>query len=129
MLMTKDAISPEYLEEIVDAFNRQDADAIANYFAEDGEFLLARGSEPFGARLVGRKQIRDYIAERFKQIPDMRWENSQSWVSGNKGLSEWTVLGTSVTGERIHWLGCDTWEFENGKIKRKNTYWKCVQPA
>jgi ketosteroid isomerase-like protein len=119
-------ITTDYLTEIVDAFNRHDVDQIVSYFADDGEFYMAHGPEAFGRRLKGKEEIRDVLAKRFEKIQDMRWIGEAHWVFGNKALSEWTVQGTMKTGERIDWLGCDLWEFQNGKIVKKDTYWKQV---
>jgi taurine dehydrogenase small subunit len=125
--MTTQLITVEYLKEIVDAFNRHDVNAIASYFAEDGQFLTARGPHSWGDRLTGPKAIRDYLAQRYEIIPDMRWEGERHFISGRRALSEWIVKGTSATGEKIEWNGCDVWEFDgSGKIKVKDTFWKCV---
>ena len=103
--MAKKPITIDYLIEIVDAFNRQDVDAIAYYFAEDGQFLTARGPHGFGDRLTGPKAIRDYLARRYESIPDMRWEDEVHFVSGTRALSEWTVKGTMKSGEKIVFEG------------------------
>lgn len=127
--MAKKPITIEYLVEIVDAFNRHDVDAIASYFAADGQFLTARGPNSWGDRHTGPNAIRDYLARRYEVIPDMRWEDEVHFVSGVRALSEWTVKGTMASGEKIEWRGCDIWDFdENGKIKVKDTYWKYVEP-
>ncbi|MEA2778567.1 MAG: hypothetical protein QOK29_111 [Rhodospirillaceae bacterium] len=119
-------LTAELLEEIVAAFNRRDIEAITGYFAEDGVFVTARGSEPWGRRIVGPQAIGKYLEERFKVIPNMRWVDGRNWVVGNRGVSEWRVVGTSVDGEEINWLGCDIWEFRDSKIVYKDTYWKYV---
>ncbi|MEE9301521.1 MAG: nuclear transport factor 2 family protein [Alphaproteobacteria bacterium] len=121
------SIMPEYVKEILDAFNRRDVDAIVGFFTDDAEWLLARGPEPCGRRLVGKEQIRELLETRFEMIPDMRWVDSKSWIHGNQAVSEWRVQGTTTTGEKIDWLGCDLWEFRDGKIAKKDTYWKYVE--
>lgn len=128
-LPSTDKISLEYLDQIADAFNRHDLDAILNYFAEDGIFLLARGPNPWGTRLVGKAEIRKVLSKRFSTIHDMRWETIGRWVNGNKAVSEWVVTGTTENGERLEYFGCDLWEFKNGQIVKKDTYWKCDGPA
>jgi hypothetical protein len=40
-------------------------------------------------------------------------------------VSEWTIRGTTVDGERIDVRGCDLWTFGlDGKIIRKDSFWK-----
>ena len=122
------AVTVELLEEICQAFNRHDVEAIVDYFAEDGEWLMARGPEhPHGRRCVGRREIGEVLAARFRVIPDMRWEDTRHWVVGNKAFSEWIVRGTTTEGERLDYLGCDLWEFARGKLVKKDTYWKLVE--
>jgi ketosteroid isomerase-like protein len=42
-------------------------------------------------------------------------------------VSEWTIRGTQVTGERIEVRGCDLFEIADGKITRKDSFWKIVE--
>ena len=46
------------------------------------------------------------------------------WVSGDRGVSEWTIVGTMRTGEPAELWGCDLWTFRGGKIAVRNTFWK-----
>jgi hypothetical protein len=43
-------------------------------------------------------------------------------------VSEWRLTGTTTEGVRIDVRGCDLWEFRGGKISRKDSYWKIVEP-
>ena len=36
--------------------------------------------------------------------------------------------GTTTDGERIEVRGCDLWEFRDGLIVRKDSYWKRIDP-
>jgi len=123
---TERELTLEYLDEIGQAFNRQDVDAIAGYFEEDGVFLFPVGAEPWGRKLTGRDEIRDALARRFAVFKDMRWEVRDRWVCGDRAVSEFTVKGTSDGGETIDHHGCDLWHFRNGKIVTKDTFWKRV---
>jgi len=114
------------LNELVDAFNRKDLDAIVDAFAEDGEFLLAAGPDAWGARFTGRAAIREALAQRFAAVPDIRCSDGRHWIFGDKALSEWRVQGTLPDGGRLDCLGCDLWEFRGGKVLKKATYYKQV---
>jgi ketosteroid isomerase-like protein len=48
------------------------------------------------------------------------------WVCGDRGVSEWTLRGTQRTGEPIEVRGCDVFQFVDGKISRKDSFWKIV---
>ena len=118
-------ITADYIEEISAAFNRKDVDAITEYFAEDGIFQIALGTEPWGTRISGKEKIREFLAKRFEQMPDLRWEDSRSFVSANRGVSEWVVKGTTPEGKALNFDGCDLYTFNNeGKITVKDSFWK-----
>jgi len=68
------------MRQISAAFNSRDVERIVACFAEDGTFCLARGPEAVGRTLKGKTAIRKALADRFKQIPDMRWRTrTTSW--------------------------------------------------
>ena len=117
------------LDAIQDAFNRHDVDGILSYFAEDGEWLMARGPDPWEARrLRGKQAIGDVLRARYAVIPDMRWVDMRHFIDpdGTRACSEWTVKGTPREGVPLDWLGCDLWTFRDGLITKKDTYWKYI---
>ena len=124
-------ITADTLKQILDAFNRHDLDAIMEYFSEDCTVDMPRGPEPWGKRFIGKAQVREALAGRFKGIPDVHYGEDRHWISadGNMGVSEWTLTGTTTSQIRVKVRGCDLWEFDNGKVTRKNSYWKIVEPA
>lgn len=116
----------ETLKQFLEAFNRHDLDAIMGFFAEECSMDLPRGPYPWGTRCVGREQVRAGCASRFAGLPDAHYRDDCHWVSGNMGFSEWTLSGTMPSGERVLVRGTDHLEFRDGKIVRKNSYWKIV---
>jgi len=50
------------------------------------------------------------------------------WVGGDGvGVSDWTLTGTSLSGQRTEVRGSGLLEFdERGKIGRKDSFWKIV---
>lgn len=127
----KMAITEETLKQALDAFNRHDLDAIMEYFSEDCSFDFPRGPEPWGKRFIGKAEVREALAGRFRGIPDVHYGEDSHWISddGNKGVSEWTLTGTTTAGVKVNVRGCDLWEFQDGKVTRKNSYWKIVEPS
>ncbi len=114
------------LEQVLDAFNRHDLDAIMAFFAEDATLDAPRGTDPWGSRSVGKAAVREGLAARFTGIPDVRYSEDRHWVCESHGVSEWLLTGTTTAGERIAVRGCDHWEFRDGLIARKDSYWKIV---
>ncbi len=118
----------ETLKEILDAFNRHDLDAIMSYFAEDCTFDFPRGSEPWGERFVGKDEVRRGLARRFEGLPDVHYGDDRHFLAGDRGVSEWLLTGTTRGGDRLRVRGCDLWEFRDGMVVRKDSYWKIVEP-
>ncbi len=116
----------EILKGFLEAFNRHDLDAIMDYFHDDCVFYMPRGKGPRGDRYVGKEEVRAGLSTRFEGIPDVHYGEDTHWVCGNFGVSEWTLTGTRVSGERIEVRGADLLEFRDGKITRKDSFWKIL---
>ena len=114
----------EMLRTIAMAFDEHDLDGIMAHFAEDAVFESPRGPEPWGQRIVGRDAVREAFAGRFSGIPDVRYRDDAHFVDGDRGASEWTLSGTTTDGERIEVRGCDLWTFRDGKVVKKDSFWK-----
>jgi steroid delta-isomerase-like uncharacterized protein len=119
-------VTTQLLERFLDAFNRHDLDSIMDYFAEDCVFYMPRGSAPRGDRYCGKEAVRAGLAKRFEGIPNVHYGADRHWVCGDFGVSEWTLTGTSVSGQTIEVRGVDLLEFVEGKITRKDSFWKIV---
>ena len=122
-----ETVTLELMRAISSAFNSRDVERIVAFFAEDATFYLARGPEPVGRTLAGKAAIRRALIDRFKQIPDMRWEHKEYVLMGDRAVSVWTVKGTGADGEALDYQGCDLYAFRAGKIVTKDTYWKMVE--
>lgn len=123
-----ESVTVETMKLVLDAFNRHDLDSIMEFFSDDCSFDFPRGPEYFGRRFIGKAQVREALAGRFKGIPDVHYGDDVHWVAGDRGASEWTLTGTTSAGVPVKVRGCDLWEFRDGKIVRKDSYWKIVEP-
>jgi steroid delta-isomerase-like uncharacterized protein len=122
-------ITEDVLKQILEAFNRHDLDAIMAFFSDDCSFDFPRGPAYFGQRFKGKAEVREALARRFKGIPDVHYGEDRHWISAdeNAGVSQWTLTGTTNSGAYIKVRGCDLWEFRDGKVTRKDSYWKIVE--
>ena len=125
-------VTMELMKAISAAFNARDVERIVSFFAEDGVFCLSRGPEPVGRTLKGKAVIRKVLADRFGQIPDMRWDNEEYILApgdnSSRAVSIWTVKGKGADGEVLNYQGCDIYTFgPDDKIMHKNTFWKIVE--
>lgn len=119
--------SSDTLKAVLEAFNNHDLDAIMEFFADDCSFDMPRGPEPWGERFTGKAAVRQALATRFQGLPDVHYGDDRHWVSGNLGVSEWLLTGTTRDGRQVRVRGCDHWEFRSGKVVRKDSYWKIVE--
>ena len=94
---SSDIATPELMKAISAAFNSRDVDRIVSFFTDDATFWLARGPEPVGRALAGKETIRKALTDRFKVIPDMRWDHKEYIFAGNRAVSVWTVKGKGAT--------------------------------
>jgi|SRR5215212_6788101 len=113
------------LKQVLEAFNRHDVGAIMSHFADECVFESPRGPDPWGRRFVGKDEVRRGPVARFEGIPDVHYGDDDHLACGNRGVSEWTISGTTVDGERIEVRGCDLWTFgDDDGLTRKDSFWK-----
>jgi len=119
----------QVLQRVLDAFNAHDVDAIMEHFAEDCVFDSPRGPDRWGRRFIGKAEVRRGLAARFEGIPDVSYGEADHFVCDRRGVSEWTLTGTDLDGNRIEVRGCDLWTIgDDGLIVRKDSYWKLREP-
>jgi len=80
-----------------------------------------------GSTLCGKAAVREGLATRFQGLPDVHYGDDRHWISGNMVVSEWLLTGTRPDGVRVQVRGCDHYEFRDGKVVRKDAYWKLVE--
>jgi ketosteroid isomerase-like protein len=116
--------STDTLRAVLDAFNAHDLDRIMTFFSADCVLEMPRGPDPWGSPYVGAAAVKEGLRSRFAGIPDVRYEDDTHFVSGGIGVSQWTLRGTSRSGEPIEVRGCDFFTFRDGKAAKKDSYWK-----
>lgn len=107
-----------------DAWNRHDLAALMSFMHDECIFLTAAGPEAYGSRHVGHEAVSLAFSSAWSAFPDAQWRNGRHWVSGERGVSEWTFTGTAADGSRIEADGVDLFVFRDGKILEKNVFRK-----
>jgi ketosteroid isomerase-like protein len=120
-------VTVESLKQFLEAFNRHDLAAIMEFFTEDCSMDMPRGPNPWGKRLIGKEEVYEGLLSRFRGLPDVHYGEDRHWICGNMGFSEWTLTGTTPSGEHVEVRGTDHLEFRDGKIIRKDSYWKIIE--
>lgn len=117
------------LVELCAGFNAHDLDRIMACFADDCVLEMPRGSAPWGARFEGRDAVRAALAARFAGLPDVHYGDAEHFVdaAAATGISRWLLTGTTPDGARREVRGCDFYTFRDGRVTRKDSYWKIVE--
>lgn len=66
---------------------------------------MPRGAKPRGDRYVGKAKVKAGLASRFEGIPDVHYGKDQHWICGDLGVSEWTLTGTTKSGQQLEVRG------------------------
>lgn len=121
-------VTEAFLQAFTDAWNRHDIDALMKAMTDDCVFEGAAGPDACGTRYEGREAVRAGFAQAWKTFPDAQWANGRHFVCGDRGVSEWTFIGTKADGTRVHANGCDIFTFRDGRIAVKNAFRKDRPP-
>ena len=109
----------------VDAFNREDLDAVMEFFADDAIY-----DEFNGRRNVGKDAIRAAFKPQFSgAFGAMRFLDEDLFADAESGkvMASWRCA-LAIKGEPTSWRGLDLLHFADGKITAKLTYAKAKAP-
>ena len=120
-----------FLQAFNKAWNDHDIEALMSFMADDCAFHAVGGPELLGKSFIGREQVREGFELAWKNFPDAAWLDGEHFVSGDRGVSESTFVGTRADGMRIEARMVDVFTFRDGKIAVKNAFRKdrLAQPA
>ena len=117
-------ITSTLLDEITDAYNRNDTDAVMSFFAEDAVFDHATGPDINGTRFSGLNTIRGIFQGLFDNVESVHWEPIDTRVSGDKAYCEFHRIAKLKSGEIQNFLSVDVLTFRGGLIVHKDTFYK-----
>jgi steroid delta-isomerase-like uncharacterized protein len=116
------------LDRFADAWNRHDLDALMSMMTDDCVFEASAGPQVDGQRSEGAHAVRAAYAAVFEAFHDAHWAGARHFITGDRGVSEWTFTGTRKDGTRVEVAGCDLLTFRDGKIAVKNSFRKNRPP-
>ena len=118
-------VTEQTLIDFAQAWNNHDIDSLMSYMSDGCVFHTFTGSEACGTRQVGKENVRQAFMQAWQNYPDAQWTRAKHFVAGQRGVSEWTFVGTRPSdGARIEVDGCDLFTFEGNKIKVKDSWRK-----
>ncbi len=119
------AVTVADLDAFAQAWNRHDIEALMSFMAPECIFHTWAGPDAGGTRHVGREAVRAAYQKAWTDFPDAQWTRARHTVTGARGLSEWTFVGTRASdGARVEVDGCDLFTFHGDKIRVKDSWRK-----
>ena len=118
------AVTVDDLQAFADAWNRHDVVTLMTFMTDDCVFEASAGPDVCGVRYEGTEAVRTAFSDVWATFPDAQWSNARHFVSGIRGVSEWTFTGTRRDASRVEVHGCDHFTFREGRIAVKNSYRK-----
>ena len=101
------------------AWNSKSAEAVASFYAEDGEIIINRG-EPW----TGRSRVRDMAAGFYADVPDLSLTCDDVRCSGNHVIYVWTFTGHDAkTGNPLRIRGWEEWDLDDDFKVRASRGW------
>jgi len=105
-------------------WNGHDLNGILAMMTDDVVFEASFGKDPWGARVVGKPAVREFLHGMFTRIPDVRWDEHRHFACPDHVVVEWVTTGTPGGGTRYEVGGCDVLLLRDGKIAGKHSYRK-----
>ena len=105
-----------------DAFNRHDADGLAQFLTDDTVFEDTSPA-PDGRRVEGKAAVVEFWRARFARNSDARFDAEDVIVSGNRATVLWTYHKMR-NGQPWHIRGVDVFTVRDGKVAAKLAYVK-----
>ncbi len=105
-----------------DAFNRHDADALANFLTDDTVFEDTSPA-PDGRRVEGKSAVVEFWRGWFARNADAHFDAEEVIVGGDRATVLW-VYRKMRNGQPWHLRGVDVFKVRNGKVAAKLAYVK-----
>jgi len=121
---TNGVVTLELLDAIGAAFNRNDIDAVMQYFADDAIFDHGAGPEVYGTRFVGKQALRAVFGGLFEKVESVHWKTLDARIADDKAYCEYHRTARMKSGDVQEFLSIDVLTFRDGLIAHKDTYYK-----
>ncbi|WP_029040660.1 nuclear transport factor 2 family protein [Cucumibacter marinus] len=108
------------------AWNSGSAEAVASFYAEDGDIIINRG-DPWN----GRSRVADMASGFYADVPDLSLTCDDVRASGNHVIYVWTFTGHDAgSGNPLHIRGWEEWELgDDLKVKSSRGWFDAEEYA
>jgi ketosteroid isomerase-like protein len=109
-------------------FARVDRDLLAGAVTDDFEWHLhwhdGPDDQPTGRVLKGLDEVMAEIERRRDHWSELRYDEMQERYTDDLVVQTFVVSGVDARGRRFHNAAVDLYPIRDGRIARKQTYWK-----
>lgn len=109
-----------------DAWTARDVDTLMSFMTDDCVYSASVGPEP-GRTYTGREQVRAGFVEMLAHDTDRERRGGAAYIFGDRGVGLWSFLEHDDDGAQREIKGCDVFEFDGDKIRRKDAYRKTAE--
>jgi ketosteroid isomerase-like protein len=102
----------DYFTSYFDAWDNLDLERVMAFFAED----IVYEDTTVGAIARGTEQMRKFVKDSFRRVPDARFEFVHAFSTGTDYAMEWVMQPMGVRGLSIG-------KMHDGKITENRDYW------
>ncbi len=121
------------MKEFKRGFARADRESLARSVTDDFEWHLhwfdgdGGADQPTGRILRGLDEVMAEIERRQHHWSELRYDDVEERYTDDLVVQTFVVSGVDGAGRRFHNAAVDLYPVRDGRIARKQTYWK--QPA
>ena len=109
-------------------FARVDREALAGAVTDDFEWHLhwfdGADDRPSGRVLCGLDEVMAEIERRRDNWGELRYDDVEERYTDDLVVQTFVVSGIDANGNRFHNAAVDLYPIRDGRIARKQTYWK-----
>jgi ketosteroid isomerase-like protein len=109
------------------AFNQAEVDGILGCVTDDFEWRLADGpNAPDAKVLKGRDEVRDALELRGDKYKSIKFSETELFYAEEQVVGRFRATGEYADGRPLDVRGIDIYDFRDGKISVKDSYWKDI---
>lgn len=107
MTISEGSIS-KMAEQYTAAWNSKSPDAVASFYAKEGEIIINRG-DPW----TGRSRVAEMASGFYADVPDLKLVCNEIRCAGSHAIYVWTFTGHDAkTGNPLEIRGWEEWEID-----------------